>query len=143
MSKLAERMKEYGIPRIPGLSIGKNVMVYRLPSEEQTVGGIIIPGTAEQVESRGVLLMAGLAARDVLRDALVEIGDIVLFGRFAGYEKGVERASGGKERKILQLKVDDLIYSEDALERLRTHKIEFDESTGEHHYEERSNQNAA
>lgn len=136
MSKLAERIKKYGIPKIPGLPKGKVVLVFRLPAEEVTAGGIILTEDTKEPKFRGVLLAAGLTARDEMRDHLFEIGDIVEFGRFAGWEKEVERSAMGKGKSIIEMKIEDINISVDGLERFENdYTIEYDEETGQHHYE--------
>lgn len=133
MSLATERAKMYGIPSAPYLPMGKNVLVFRLPSESRTAGGLYIAETAQDPKPMGVLLDAGLAARDILADHLVEIGDIVWFARFAGWEKEVQRDPEGKGKSILQMKVEDILGSVDALERRDRSDIGFNED-GEHIY---------
>lgn len=133
MSLLSERSKMYGIPSAPYLPMGKNVLVFRLPSESRTSGGLYIAETAQEPKPMGVVVEAGLAARDVMADHLVEIGDIVWFARFAGWEKEIQRDPEGKSKQILQMKVEDVLGSVDALARLAACDIGFNED-GEHIY---------
>lgn len=135
MSKLAERIKQYSIPKIPYLPKGKNVLVFRIPAEDRSAGGIILVEDAKEPKTMGVLVAAGLAARDEMRDHLIELGDVVWFGRFAGWEKEVERDPEGKGRTIMQMKIEDVNGSVDAIDRLDDHTIEYDEETGQHFYE--------
>lgn len=130
---LEARRKLYGIPEAPYLPMGKNVLVFRLPSETRTAGGLYIAEIAQEPKPIGVLVAAGLAALDVLADHLVEIGDIVWFARFAGYEREVARDPEGKAKEILQCKVEDVLGSVDALERRKTCDIDLNEE-GEHIY---------
>ncbi|QDZ09349.1 co-chaperone GroES [Devosia ginsengisoli] len=65
------------------------VVVRRLDSEEKTKGGIIIPDTAKEKPSEGVIVSVGPGARDdsgkiVTPD--VKAGDRVLFGKWSGTE---------------------------------------------------------
>lgn len=138
MTKLEQRRKQYDIPDVPYLPVGKTILIYRLPNETVTAGGIHIPQTAEEPKPQGVLLAAGLAALDVMNDALVEIGDIVWFAKYAGWEKSVKSDPGNKDKDIIQMKIEDLLGSEDALGRLGKGKVRlaFDEEEGEHYYEE-------
>ena len=116
--------KELDLPRPAYIPIGKNVLIYRLEGEEQTVGGIVIPQTSQEVKSRGILLAAGLAARDVLADGLIEIGDEVCFAYFAGRDrKTEERDAGSAGKAILECKVEDILGSVDALERIKGYEI--------------------
>lgn len=138
MSKLDERMKQYNIPPIPGLPMGKTILVYRIPPVDKTAGGLYIPETDQGEQEIGVLLAAGLGALDVLKAALIEIGDVVWFGRFAGTNRTVRREAEKKAEQITPMKVEDIQLSVDALERLESYDIkEFDiegEPTGQHFY---------
>lgn len=137
MSKLVERMKQYEIPPIPYLPGGKNVLVYRIPTETKTAGGLFIPEEHREADCRAVVLAAGLGARDIMRDHLQEIGDIVWIARFAGYEKGIERdrSAGEAGKKFLQLKADDILGTEDGWARFNSdYEVAYDEDTGEHYY---------
>ena len=65
------------------------VVVRRLDSEEKTKGGIIIPDTAKEKPSEGVIVAVGPGARDedgkyIAPD--VKAGDRVLFGKWSGTE---------------------------------------------------------
>ncbi|QQR35890.1 co-chaperone GroES [Devosia oryziradicis] len=65
------------------------VVVRRLDSEEKTKGGIIIPDTAKEKPSEGVIVSVGPGARDESGkvNALdVKAGDRVLFGKWSGTE---------------------------------------------------------
>ena len=70
-----------------------NVAVQRLDSEEQTAGGIIIPDTAQEKPTEGRVVAAGPGARgkDGKPMAMdVKVGDLVLFGQWAGTETTVD-----------------------------------------------------
>lgn len=65
------------------------VVVRRVDSEEKTAGGIIIPDTAKEKPSEGVIVSVGPGARDEngnLRPLDVKAGDRVLFGKWSGTE---------------------------------------------------------
>jgi chaperonin GroES len=69
------------------------VVVRRLDSEEKTKGGIIIPDTAKEKPSEGVIVSVGPGARDDAGkvNALdVKTGDRVLFGKWSGTEVKVD-----------------------------------------------------
>lgn len=138
MTKLEERMKEYGIPPIPGLPMGKTILLFRIPPQDRTAGGLYIPETDQGEQEIGVLLAAGLGALDILKAALIEIGDIIWFGRYAGTNRTVRREDGKKAEQIAAMKVEDVQISVDALERLKKYDIrEFEvegEPTGQHFY---------
>lgn len=140
MTKLQQRMEQYKVPPIPGLPMGKTILVWRIPPEEKTAGGLYVPETHQGVQEKGVLLAVGLGALDVLKEALIEVGDIVWFGRFAGTERTVKHDAGAAAQQITAMKVEDIQLSVDALERLKDYDIVRDndqksDSFGQHFYE--------
>ena len=69
------------------------VVVRRLDSEEKTKGGIIIPDTAKEKPSEGVIVSVGPGARDDAGKVValdVKAGDRVLFGKWSGTEVKVD-----------------------------------------------------
>jgi Co-chaperonin GroES (HSP10) len=65
------------------------VVVRRVDSEEKTKGGIIIPDTAKEKPSEGVIVSVGPGARDETGKIValdVKAGDRVLFGKWSGTE---------------------------------------------------------
>ncbi len=65
------------------------VVVRRVDSEEKTAGGIIIPDTAKEKPSEGVIVSVGPGARDEsgkVSPLDVKAGDRVLFGKWSGTE---------------------------------------------------------
>ena len=65
------------------------VVVSRIDSEEKTSGGIIIPDTAKEKPSEGVIVSVGPGARDEDGKYIkpdVKAGDRVLFGKWSGTE---------------------------------------------------------
>mgnify|MGYP002622535366 CR=1 FL=1 len=61
------------------------VVVRRVDSEEKTAGGIIIPDTAKEKPSEGVIVSVGPGARDENGKVAaldVKAGDRVLFGKW-------------------------------------------------------------
>jgi len=65
------------------------VVVRRVDSEEKTAGGIIIPDTAKEKPSEGVIVSVGPGARDEngkVAPLDVKAGDRVLFGKWSGTE---------------------------------------------------------
>lgn len=67
------------------------VIIERI-EERTTAGGIVIPDSVGEKPVRGKILAAGLGKFDngVLRTLDVKIGDIVLFGKYAGTEVKVD-----------------------------------------------------
>ena len=137
---LAERRRTYDIPELPYLPCGKVVLVFRLPNETRTSGGLFLAETAQEPKTMGVLVGAGLEAMDILKDHLIEIGDIVWFGKFEGWEHEVKRDAENKGKQINQFKVDGILGSVDAIERVQgknpTHRLVYDAEAGQHKYEE-------
>lgn len=66
----------------------------------------------------GVLIAAGLVAHDVMESNLIEIGDVVWFGQYAGWQKEIQRDPAGTGKSIIQMKIEDVLGSVDALERV-------------------------
>ena len=65
------------------------VVVRRVDSEEKSAGGIIIPDTAKEKPSEGVIVSVGPGARDDSGKIIapdVKAGDRVLFGKWSGTE---------------------------------------------------------
>lgn len=65
------------------------VVVRRVDSEEKSKGGIIIPDTAKEKPSEGVIVSVGPGARDEngkINALDVKTGDRVLFGKWSGTE---------------------------------------------------------
>ena len=65
------------------------VLVKRIQSDEKTKGGLIIPDTAKEKPSEGVIVAVGPGARDeggarIVPD--VKAGDRILFGKWSGTE---------------------------------------------------------
>jgi chaperonin GroES len=83
-----------------------NVLVKRLDTTEEKVGGIIIPDTAKEKPQEGNVLAVGPGKLqdDGIRRALgVVVGNKILFGKYAGTEITVE----GEE--LLVLRESDLL----------------------------------
>ena len=68
--------------------INDRVVVKPAPAEEKTKGGIIIPDTAKEKPQRGEIIAVGPGKEGNLMT--VQVGDIVLYGKYAGTELQVE-----------------------------------------------------
>ena len=69
------------------------VVVRRVDSESKTAGGIIIPDTAKEKPSEGVIVSVGPGARDEngkIAPLDVKAGDRVLFGKWSGTEVKID-----------------------------------------------------
>jgi len=65
------------------------VVIKRIEEENRTVGGIIIPDTAKEKPSQGVVVAVGPGGRDddgKLVQMTLKEGDRVLFGKWSGTE---------------------------------------------------------
>ena len=68
--------------------LADRVLVKPAPAEEKTIGGIIIPDTAQEKPSRGTVVAVGQGTKD---EAMVlKAGDSVLYGKYAGTEVEVD-----------------------------------------------------
>ena len=77
------------------------VVVERVAEDTKTAGGIIIPDTATEKPSEGVIVAVGKGTRndDGTTNALdVKVGDRVLFGKWGGTEVKID----GKELLIMK-----------------------------------------
>ena len=68
--------------------INDRVVVKPAPAEEKTKGGIIIPDTAKEKPLRGEVIAVGPGKDGNL--LTVQVGDIVLYGKYAGQELSYE-----------------------------------------------------
>ncbi len=89
------------------------IIVEAAPKEETTIGGIILPDTAQEKPLRGTVLAVGPGKTlDTGKKAPigVSVGETVLYGKYAGTEVTVS----GKDYIILR--ADDVlaIYSKEA-----------------------------
>src|SRR6185369_13042893 len=65
------------------------VLIRRIAQEEKTVGGIIIPDTAQEKPMEGEVVAAGPGARNEQGEIValeVKAGDRILFGKWSGTE---------------------------------------------------------
>ena len=86
--------------------LGGRVIVEPIEQEEMTAGGIILPETAKEKPQEGKILAAGPGDRDEDGERIpmeVQVGDKVLYAKYAGTEVKVE----GK--KLLILKETDIL----------------------------------
>lgn len=68
--------------------LADRVLIEPALAEEKTASGIIIPDTAKEKPQRGTIVAVGNGKKD---EALtVKVGDIVLYGKFAGTEISID-----------------------------------------------------
>ena len=64
------------------------VVIRPTAAEEKTVGGIIIPDTAQEKPLRGQVIAVGKGTKD--EEMILKEGDQVLYGKYAGNEVEIE-----------------------------------------------------
>ncbi len=73
--------------------LGDRILVTRLEEEEVIKGGIIIPDTAKEKPQRGEVIAVGLGRLDEAGKRVpldVQVGDNILFGKYAGSEVTID-----------------------------------------------------
>jgi chaperonin GroES len=81
--------------------LNDRVIIQPVEAEQKSAGGIIIPDTAKEKPSEGVIIAVGPGGRDAKGHRIklsVEKGDRVLYGKWSGTELKVE----GKDVLIVQ-----------------------------------------
>jgi len=76
--------------------LADRVLVEPLPAENKTASGIIIPDTAKEKPVKGTVVAAGPGKVD--EPMTVKVGDMVLYGKYAGTELAVD----GKDYLIMR-----------------------------------------
>ncbi|MCP5426228.1 MAG: co-chaperone GroES [Gammaproteobacteria bacterium] len=82
------------------------VIVRRVEEETKSAGGIVLPGTAAEKPSRGIVQSVGngkLLDNGDIRPLSVKAGDHVLFGKYSGNEVKLD----GED--LLVLREDDIM----------------------------------
>ena len=82
------------------------IVLRRITPPEKTVGGIIIPDTAQEKPAEGEVIAVGPGARDDQGRIIaldVKVGDRVLFGKWSGTEVKID----GED--LLVMKESDLL----------------------------------
>ena len=86
--------------------LGNRVVIEPIEEEEVTAGGIVLPETAKEKPQKGKVLSVGPGDRSDSGDLIplqVEVGNTVLFAKYAGTEIKLE----GK--KLLIMRESDLL----------------------------------
>ncbi len=68
--------------------LADRVIVQAAAAETVTKGGIIIPDTAKEKPQKGIIVAAGPGKKD--EPVTVKVGDVVLYGKYAGTEIMIE-----------------------------------------------------
>ena len=72
------------------------VLVEPAEAEQKTAGGIIIPDTAKEKPQKGTVIAVGNGKKD--EPLTVKVGDVVLYGKYAGTEINID----GKDYLIMR-----------------------------------------
>ncbi len=76
--------------------LADRVLVKPLEAEMKTASGIIIPDSAKEKPQKGTIVAAGPGTNDEKME--VKVGDVVLYGKYAGSELSVD----GKDYLIMR-----------------------------------------
>jgi len=68
--------------------LSDRVLIEPKEAEEKTASGIIIPDTAKEKPQKGTVVAAGPGTKD--EEMQVKVGDVVLYGKYAGTELAIE-----------------------------------------------------
>ncbi|MDA8414490.1 MAG: co-chaperone GroES [Desulfobacteraceae bacterium] len=82
------------------------IIVKRVEEESKTAGGLFIPETAKEKPQRGEIVAVGNGKKTEDGKVLpldVKVGDVVLFGKYAGTEIKVDGAD------FLMMREDDIL----------------------------------
>ncbi len=69
--------------------LADRVLIEPKAAEEKTASGIIIPDTAKEKPQKGTVKAVGPGTKDEKMD--VKVGDVVLYGKYAGTELTIDK----------------------------------------------------
>ncbi|OFY89749.1 MAG: co-chaperone GroES, partial [Bacteroidetes bacterium RIFOXYA2_FULL_33_7] len=69
--------------------LADRVLIEPQVAEQVTASGIIIPDTAQEKPQRGIVIAVGSGTKDEKME--VKVGDVVLYGKYAGTELNIDR----------------------------------------------------
>ncbi len=81
--------------------LSDRVLVQPMEAESKTASGLIIPETAKEKPQKGTIVAVGPGTKD--EQMQVKVGDVVLYGKYAGTELSVD----GKD--YLMMKQSDVL----------------------------------
>ncbi|MBE6305802.1 MAG: co-chaperone GroES [Bacteroidales bacterium] len=81
--------------------LADRVVIKPVPAEEVTLAGIIIPDSAKEKPLKGEVLAVGNGTKD--EEMVLKVGDVVLYGKYAGTEIELEG------EKILIMRQSDVL----------------------------------
>lgn len=144
-SLLAQAVEVYSIPPWPYEAVFDRVIVFSVPERKAERGTYVEGGLIhkpvqrqdkeERESPRGVIVSAGLGARDVLRSHGMGLGHVVWIARLAPWRHEVDRDANGKPVEFLFLRVGDIVGSETLLRNFREGRASVDlNADGTHKY---------
>ena len=80
--------------------LGNRILVKQLSSEEVTKSGIVLPETADK-EKKAQGTVVALGNGEELKALGLKVGDVVVFGKYAGDEVEVDEDGKKQEYKVL------------------------------------------
>lgn len=81
--------------------LSDRVLIEPAEAEVKTAGGIIIPDSAKEKPLKGKVIATGNGTKD--EEMVVKVGDMVLYGKYAGTELDVDGA------KYLMMRQSDIL----------------------------------
>lgn len=80
--------------------IGNRILVQQLSTEEVTKSGIVLPDTADkEKKAQGKIVAVGNGSE--IANLGLQVGMVVVFGKYSGDEVEVEEGGGKAEYKVL------------------------------------------
>lgn len=81
--------------------LADRVLIQPVAAEEVTMSGIIIPDSAKEKPLKGKVLAVGHGTKD--EEMVLKVGDVVLYGKYAGTEIEADGA------KLLMMRQSDVL----------------------------------
>lgn len=82
--------------------LGNRILVKQMTTEEVTASGIVLPASSDkEKKTQGTIIAVG-NGEDIAKLGL-KVGDVVLFGKYAGDEIEVEENNKKEEYKVLSV----------------------------------------
>lgn len=82
--------------------LGNRILVKKMTTEEVTASGIVLPASSDkEKKTQGTIIAVG-NGEDIAKLGL-KVGDVVLFGKYAGDEIEVDENNKKEEYKVLSV----------------------------------------
>lgn len=138
-------IKDHSIPKWPYEAAYDRIIVFSLPEAKAQRSTYIEGGMIEMTETRkayeenvsprGVIVSAGLGARDVLKSHGIGLGHVVWVARLSPWRHEVDRTAEGKDISFLFLRVGDVVGSETLMRQINKGLVTVEcDDQGNHHY---------